>query len=367
MNRTQKKRNPFVRVLKIVGIVFGVILVLVIGLLGFLTVAEYRPADTESITAEGSASRSLSDGDTLTLMTWNIGYGALGEHSDFFLDGGTMVRAQNKDDVLSNMQGIADEIAAVKPDILLVQEADRDSSRSCRVNEYVYLQERLNGFQSAFANNYKVSYVPYPLPTTLGKIDAGIATFSAYPIADAERVQLPVPFTWPMSTINLKRCLLVSRIAIEGSDQELVIVNLHLEAYDDGEGKLAQTKMLADLLKSEAEKGNYVIAGGDFNQVFSSANADAYPQYEGNWVEPEIDVTQFGEGWSFLMDESVPSCRLLNMPYAGADRDTFQYYLIDGFIVSDNLHVESAETKDLGFVYADHNPLVLRVTLNGSR
>ena len=156
----------------------------------------------------------------------------------------------------------------------------------------------------------------------------------------------------------------MSRIPVEGSDRELVIVNLHLEAYDDGEGKLAQTKMLAELLIREAKAGNYVIAGGDFNQIFSSADASAYPCYGDNWAAPEIDVTQFGEGWSFLMDETVPSCRLLNMPYQGADADTFQYYLIDGFIVSDNLRIETFETKDLGFVNSDHNPVVLSMTLS---
>lgn len=47
-----------------------------------------------------------------------------------------------------------------------------------------------------------------------------------------------------------------------------MLVNLHLEAYDDGEGKIAQTKQLREFIQSEYEKGNYVIAGGDLNQVF---------------------------------------------------------------------------------------------------
>ena len=50
-------------------------------------------------------------------------------------------------------------------------------------------------------------------------------------------MQLPCPFSWPTRIANLKRCLLVERIPIADSDKELVLVNLHLEAYDDGEGK----------------------------------------------------------------------------------------------------------------------------------
>lgn len=50
-------------------------------------------------------------------------------------------------------------------------------------------------------------------------------------------------------------------------------------AYDDGEGKLAQTKMLSDLLQKEVEKGNYVIAAGDFNQSFSNVDTGAYSDH----------------------------------------------------------------------------------------
>ena len=163
---------------------------------------------------------------------------------------------------------------------------------------------------------------------------------------------------------NLKRCLLISRVPVEGSDRELVLVNLHLEAYDDGEGKAAQTKMLADILEAEAEKGNYVIAGGDFNQIFSSADTNAYPAQPGKWAAGEIDVTSFPEGWQFLMGSSVPTCRSLDQPYAGADKEGFQYYLIDGFIVSENIQVNSLATQDLGFVNSDHNPVLMMVTLS---
>ena len=59
------------------------------------------------------------------------------------------------------------------------------------------------------------------------------------------------------------------------------------------------------------------------------------------------------------MDASFPTCRSLDQPYKGADPETFQYYLIDGFIVSSNLKVTRMETLDRGFVSTDHNPVVL--------
>ena len=76
-----------------------------------------------------------------------------------------------------------------------------------------------------------------------------------------------------------------------------------------------------------------------------------------------INASDFGDDFNLLMDSDVPSCRSLDQPYAGADQDTFQYYIIDGYIVSNNIEVSSVETQDLGFVNSDHNPVVLKARL----
>ncbi len=77
-----------------------------------------------------------------------------------------------------------------------------------------------------------------------------------------------------------------------------------------------------------------------------------------------IDVSEFGEGLSFLQDNSVPTCRSLDKAYAGADKDNFQIYLIDGFIVSSNVKVQAITTVDTGFKATDHNPIVLDAVLD---
>ena len=63
------------------------------------------------------------------------------------------------------------------------------------------------------------------------------------------------------------------------------------------------------------------------------------------------------------MDPDVHTFRSLDRPYSGADKDTFQYYVIDGFIVSSNIEVQSVETRDLGFVNTDHNPVLMECVL----
>jgi endonuclease/exonuclease/phosphatase family metal-dependent hydrolase len=349
-------------VLGIIGVIAALALVFLIWIL-ILTVTEYRPGEIESVTINGKYSKTLAAGDTISLLTWNTGYAALGDNADFFMDGGTHVMTSSVERVQENLETIADTVEELSPDIVFFQEVDEDSKRTYGIDEVQTLADDFSGYQYAFALNYKCLYVPYPIPT-IGRVDSGILTFSRFETTSAERVKLPCPFSWPVRVANLKRGLLVERIPLQDSEKELVLINLHLEAYDDGEGKEAQTAVLKELLESEMAAGNYVIAGGDFNQTFSNTDTDSYPQVsEELWQPGRIDISDFSEELQFIADSTTPTCRSLDQPYEGADKDNFQYYMTDGFIVSSNLQVESAETLDEGFVSADHNPVLISVTL----
>lgn len=240
-----------------------------------LSITEYRPAQTENAVAiEGAAADGFANavfdaGQSVRVISWNIGYGALGAKQDFFMDGGTMVRPENKAAVEENLTGIADFIKTHKADMWFLQELDVGSARSFYVDESRFLSQA-TALGGNFACNYKSLFVPFPFPP-LGRVVGGLATFTQFVPKSSIRYSLPVPFKWPVRLANLKRCLLVNRFSL-ASGKELVAVNLHLEAYDEGEGKAAQTKALMDFLTAEYEKGNYVIAGGDFNQTFPDLN-----------------------------------------------------------------------------------------------
>lgn len=347
----------------LITIVAILILALVI-LLTVVSIKEYKPDEWEQLEIDRSASPEevLLVGDRIKVISWNVGCGTLGDNADFFMDYGEMVYTADKERVAANIDGIIGSLTEIGPDIMLLQETDINSARSYHTDERELISNAFPGFDDTFAYNFNVDFVPYPIPP-IGKVESGLMTLSRYGIDSAERIQLPCPFKWPVRCVNLKRCLSVNRIPIEGTDSQLVIVNLHLEAYDDGEGKVAQTRMLADFLQTEAAAGNYVIAGGDFNQTFSSTDDSAYPEYEGKWHCGLLDETEFGEHLVFLQDASSPTCRSLDKPLAGADRDTFQYYVIDGFIVSDNIEVISVQTIDNLFRDTDHNPVVIEVIL----
>ncbi len=345
-------------IFRLLGVLLGFVILALVGLILFLTFTEYKPADRQQAELIHLEENSAKSPTKLTLYSWNIGYAGLGKSSDFFMDGGTMVNPPSQEAVEENLTGIGEFIKANPADAWLLQEVDIDSARTGYKNELLALGDAYGG-SYAFAYNYKCPFVPIPFPP-IGQIESGIATMTQTTFdSDVQRISLPCPFSWPVRAANLKRCLVVTRLPVEGSNRQLVLINLHLEAYDSGEGKIAQTKLLMEILQEEYAKGNYVIAGGDFNQAFPGA-LEAYPIADlQKWTPGTMEANMLPEGWQFACDIRNATCRLLDKPYD----ESCQKYVIDGFILSPNVQPELVETVNLDFEYSDHNPVKLKVTL----
>ena len=343
-------------------ILLAAILLLVGGLLAYLTLTEYKPIEEELVPIEAVAGKGIESGASFKVFSFNIGYGGLGEQSDFFMDGGKEVRPASAEIIETNLQGIESILEKNHADFYLLQEVDADSKRSYGIDERARLREGLE-VDAAYALNFSCGYVPFPLPT-IGRVQSGLYTMSAYSISQggASRIALPNPFSWPLRTANLKRCLLITRVPVEGTDKELVLVNLHLEAYDSGEGKAAQTARLMSFLDVEYNKGNYVVAGGDFNCGFPVVDSSLWPIVEqGNYVPGVIEEDALPVGFRWAVDPNEATCRLLNKPLHAPG--TNQFYVIDGFIISQNIELLGVETVDEAFVYSDHNPVLLEARL----
>ena len=235
------------KVLKSIGIFLLILVLLIAAFFAFLTFTQLDPksegANVNLMLDREESDRTFSEGDEISVMSWNIGYSALGKESDFFMDGGEQTRPDSKAVVEKNLQGIIAQIQSADADFSILQEVDSGSRRSYGVKETAAITDA-TGQKNFYALNYKCPFVPFPWPP-LGKVSSGVFTLStAQEVSASQRVALPSPFSWPVSTANLKRCLLVTVFPIEGSDKNLVLLNLHLEAYDDCEGKDAQTKVL---------------------------------------------------------------------------------------------------------------------------
>ena len=347
-------------ILGIAGI-FTIFLCAATILLIVLSVREYRPDDKEEVKIKGDSGRKIAKEEEISILSWNVGYGALSETEDFFMDGAEKVRPDQADLVDANVHAMKEVIDQSGSQVVFLQEVDRSSKRSYDRNEVKMFTEGWTG-NFGYARNFLCDYIPYPLPT-IGKVDAGLVTMNQFSVDTAERIALPTPFSWPIRICQLKRCLFVERVPIEGSDRQVVFVNLHLEAYDDGSGKEAQTKLLSKILQKEYDAGNYVIAGGDFNQTFEQVDEEKYPVWDDdNFQAGKVEADLFEEGWQFAVDDSLPSCRLLNRPYDRDDPKT-QFYVIDGFILSPNVSLQSVHTLDEDFKNSEHNPVQIKIKL----
>ena len=331
----------------------------------FLTFS--RIEDNLVLEPEGNADAVASAGEEYTIVTYNIGYGANMADYSFFMDGGKESRARSKESVIDCITGTAETALSFDPDIVLFQEADTGSTRSYQVEQ----TELINGlfsqngkFDSVYAENYHSAYLMYPPTDPIGASNSGILTESRFKISSAIRRSLPIA-TDAKKILDLDRCYSIARIPVDNG-KELVVINQHMSAYgtDAAQGSAQLEKMLADM-KTEYDRGNYVICGGDFNHDFTGTSKEYFnPGIDESfsWTEPFPDDI-LPEGFTKCTQyagEMVPTARHTNEPY----NENSLTVILDGFIVSDNISVISVQNADTAFEYTDHNPVVMTFELN---
>ena len=172
----KEKKKGVRKVLSIIGIALGgllaTILTLAIGLVAFLSITEYKPGDLDELAVNNNQSNKVSLNTNYNLVSWNVGYCALDENSDFFMDGGSMVRASSKEQVENNAKEIGNATMSKNADFVFYQEVDEDSHRSKRVNEVNIFASKFSNFGYTYAYNYKTNDVPY-LSTGAGVSSVG--------------------------------------------------------------------------------------------------------------------------------------------------------------------------------------------------
>lgn len=196
--------------------------------------------------------------DTVTIMTYNIGYAsgmtnnkAVATEEDLFIE--HMTAAEG----LINNLGV---------DILALQEVDFNSDRSYNVDQSKTLSLGCNFLASAQATNWDKAYVPFPYwppSTQFGQIHSGQAILSKFPIDFHERVVLKRPDNQPFyySAFYIDRLLEVVKLKIDSTD--VIIMNVHLEAYDQETREIQAKKVLEHY--NFFAKSYPVLLVGDFN------------------------------------------------------------------------------------------------------
>ncbi len=350
------------RILITVSSVLAVIILIVGSYLLYVVLSYHRVEDNLKLDVMGNAEAVAPAGESLTLVTYNIGFGAYSDDYSFFMDGGEHSRAFSKDAVLQNIGGALEAIQKINPDFVLLQEVDVEGTRSYGVDQTKIFADGFKNYDYIFAENYDSPYFLYPFSEPIGANRSGLMTFSRYNIDSALRRSLPIEESL-YKYLDLDRAYSVSRIKLENG-RELILYNVHLSAYtSDGSISTEQLKMLLADMKAEYEKGNYCLAAGDFNKDMLGDSGEYFIRAEGEnytWAKP-FENELLPEGFKSYTGSNVPTCRNADAPFRGDGTDFV--LSVDGMLVSDNIEVVLCETVDVGFKYSDHNPVKTELVL----
>lgn len=373
------------KVIKIVCIVLACVIgaaaLLVGGYVGYVALQYYRIEDDLALEVTGNAAESVAAGREYTVMSYNLGFGAYSPEYSFFMDTGTMkdgtavagvyAKGLSKADVQKNVAGQIAVAAQADADFYFFQEADTDADRSYHINMVEAVCAAFPALGATFAQNFHTAYLLYPFNDPIGQSVSGILTLSRYRVESAVRRSFPVTTDFIDKLFDLDRCFSVHCLPVEDSGKYLVLINLHMSAYDEGGSiRAQQLQMLNGVLEEAYAAGNYVIAGGDFNHCLIAdafdTDEEALTYFESDQLTPDwvknsvLHQSELAAGFTIAASLNAATCRGADIAYtAGVNYST----VIDGFVVSDNIEIVEEGTVDTQYAYSDHNPVVMKFRL----
>lgn len=344
-------RGPKIIIVSLL-IIMGIALLILISFFFWASsgsVPEKRLAEVKVYSLSVSSSPLLKN--RFRVMTYNIGYfsGKLNMRPDkaglaFFQNNAAKFDALLK---------------KVRPDFIGIQEIDFGSYRSYFINQLDHIAMH-NGFSSAATSvNWDKKYVPFPYwPPSVHfrKILSGQAVLSRFPIGFNRRIVLPSirnkPFYY--RAFYLDRLVQMTQMNLNG--HRLLIMNVHLEAYES-ETREQQAEMVLSLYCSV--KDLYpVLLIGDFNCVPPGAS-----KKYGFEDEPEMDFRGRDIITRFLQEGSLREA-FLSSTYNISESDTFTFPAhapsrkLD-YIFYDHRKIKCIESEVLRIDSSDHLPLMM--------
>lgn len=214
-----------------------------------------------------------------------------------------------------NLGRVAELIASTDAHLVLLQEVDRNTTRSGGVDQLAEL-ERLSGLHGTFGKSLDYQGGEY-----------GLAILSRWPIAAADVVPLPNDPQQPRAGGARE-----PRIALFAVTNGIRVMNTHLDASRDETYRLQE---IAHLLAS-AETSEPLLVGGDFNAEPASA---VYSQASARGLRDAW--TECGAGSALTFPAGAPVKRIDYLFLAGDAR--------------------CASARVLDSTASDHRPLLVTV------
>ena len=246
--------------LKIILLVLAALVLLVVGYLAYVLIDYHRLGDMD-LEVDRQVLQPAETGREYHLLSYNIGFGAYEPDYGFFMDGGTESWAWSQERLTDNIGHIGSFLSQQHADFYLIQEVDRDSTRSYHVDEAALLREALPEYDGTWAQNYDSPFLMYPLRHPHGASVSGLMTLSSLTVDSARRVELPIENSL-MKLVDLDRCYSVHRIPVadggEGTTDavvkarngEIITVPVHgplMEMEQGFYGRLSDTEAILEM------------------------------------------------------------------------------------------------------------------------
>lgn len=352
------------------------------------------PAPLERVTVRCDGPgrrRALRPGERVRLLSWNLQFGASRRYH-FFYDGGRAVYADWRV-VHETLDAMARVLRAARPDMLLLQEVDRDAARTARIDELAWLRQGLaapalpplpGAAGAAHAEvappplripcwastrYHRSRYVPVPLHRPMGRVDMHLATGSRFRAAWGLRRALPLlrEPAWRRA-FNLKRAILEVALPVQGRAAPLMLLNTHLSAFSRGDGTPARQiqVILARLRELDARSIPWILAG-DFNLLPPGDRPERLSQdaglYEGTATHNPLAPLyhRYRNGVTPATAPTDPRAAFTYQPFGASAPDRrIDYVFVSDAIRIHAFHVlRTPATRPL----SDHLPLVLEWSL----
>lgn len=307
-----------------------------------------RAVEVVPVVRVGESGPPLSPGEGFRVVTWNIQYAGTRRHH-FFYDGGPAVHVPETD-VTEALAAIVAVVLHLDADLVLLQEVDRGSDRTGRVDELATILARVPMPAWVGTPIHRSRYIPHPRGEPLGAIDLHQVILSRRALRCARRFALsPLKESPTRRFFNLKRALLVAESGA------VSVATTHLSAFSRGDGTMP--RQVAEIQRWIDERGDQPwILGGDFNLL-----------------PPGDSPGRLGAGGAEYADPTPPIAPLLArarsvIPPADLLDPVHRTYLppgatapdrvLDYLFVSPHFKVRRAWVEPVPIWLSDHWPLV---------
>jgi len=345
--------------------IFITVLLLLITLVGlfFLSVftTQQKPEKIEDVNIRYTKKPPylLSAKPFYTAVTWDVGFATKGAGVDFYFDGGT-TSYPPLDSVTQWFSGIENHLTAMDSvDFILLQEIDRLSKRSYNIDQRRNIDTLFPHHARCFTNNHNVSFVPVPFRQPYGEISAGMETVSAtYPL-ESMRHAFEKRGGFFKKPFMEDLCCISNHYRLRNG-KSLIVINVYNAPSLKAAERQKLTQSVISLMVTEYQKGNYVIAGGNWGVTPLAASDATFTIPDTTFFNHNRFLPDFlPDEWELCFDPNHPTVRSMSAPY---QPHSTPVAITDFFIVSPNIRVMETTTIPLDFKHSPHNPVQMRFT-----